>query len=219
MLSPSILTSLSSTKSIQYQQHQQHQQYQIKQFISSIRQHLQDFASFLLTKESVHFTILSFALTYPGLVHFIHIKKGVISSPQIVDLNEMDKHHEILHEIFGTYDIKPQTSIDTVIGKWRWPSVGRLKKLCDTMLYIGLSHSRQQSSPPSIQLLQESTSQHQGFHYLYLSDQQLRQQHDSVDVDPSDELLAVYFSFVPRNRILAMHQQLLSDVSQRHFLK
>ncbi|CAO3589196.1 unnamed protein product [Absidia cylindrospora] len=224
-------SALSSSKSIKYQQRQQHQ---LKQFTLSLRNGLHDFSSFLLTKESVHFSILSFALTYPGLVHFIHIKNGIITSPQLVDLNEMDKHHEILHEIYGIYDIKPTTSIDTVIGKWRWPTVTRLKKLCDAMLYHGLSSRH---APPKIHSLQAPTRQHQGYHYMYLSGQHYhhyhhhqQQQHEipvqgqqkhsfSMDQDHGDELLAMYFSFVPVDSIYAMHQQLLSDISQRHFFK
>ncbi|KAI8097749.1 uncharacterized protein BX664DRAFT_347703 [Halteromyces radiatus] len=249
-LPSSVLASLSSTKSLQYHQRQRQQHQQMKQFTSSLRFGLQDFTSFLLTKESVHFTILSFAANYPGLVHFIHIKKGVVSSPQLVDLNELDKHHEILYEIYERYDVKPTTTMDTLIGKWRWPSVSRLKKLCGDMLACGLSS---RLAPPKIRTLQHPTDHRQGFQFLYLSGRQqqlLRQHHrhhrhhhhhhhhrflhhyhhhqqqqhqqeqeQLVDQDHQDELLAVYFSFVPSDRIWAMHQQLLSDVSQRHFMK
>lgn len=155
----------------------------LKHFTHMIRQGMQDFSSFLLTKERTHFSILSFALTYPGLVHFIHVKKGVVASPHLVDLNERDKHHEILHEIFGLYG-------ETV--PWRWPAVPTLKRLGETMLY-GLAR-------------QHTGWQHEGFRYLYLA------QHDV-------ELVAVYFGFVPKNRIWAMHRQLLADVSQRHYSK
>ncbi|ORY98347.1 hypothetical protein BCR42DRAFT_497374 [Absidia repens] len=224
-------STLPSSKSVKYQQRQQHQ---LKQFTISLQNGLHDFSSFLLTKESVHFSILSFALTYPGLVHFIHIKNGIITSPQLVDLNEMDKHHEILHEVYGTYNIKPATSISTVIGKWRWPTVTQLKKMCDSMLYHGFSSRH---APPKIHSLQAPTRQRQGYHYMYLSGhhhrhhhQQQQQQHQnptqgqqkhsfSMDQDHDEELLAMYFSFVPVDSIYAMHQQLLSDISQRHFFK
>ncbi|ORZ15372.1 hypothetical protein BCR42DRAFT_416957 [Absidia repens] len=222
-------SSTSNSKSLQNQQHQQYYHQQIKQFTMMLRTSLCDFTSFLLTKEQVHFTILSFASTYPGLVHFMHIKKGVVFSPRLVDLNEMDKHHEILHEIFETYAIKPVTSQDTVIGKWRWPTVTRLKKLCANMLSTGLSS---RLSPPSIRSLQEPTRHRQGFQLMYLSGrhlqsnsnsqggtQQQQQQQNWVDLDHGDELLAIYFNFVPKDRIWAMHHQLLSDVSQRHFMK
>ncbi|CAO3592994.1 unnamed protein product [Absidia cylindrospora] len=224
MLSIDSSSTSNSSKSIQHQQHQHSYHQQIKQFTMMLRTSLHDFTSFLLTKEHVHFTILSFASTYPGLVHFMHIKKGVVFSPRLLDLNDMDKHHEILHEIFETYAIKPVTSQNTVIGKWRWPTVTRLKKLCANMLSVGLSS---RLSPPSIRSLQEPTRHRQGFQLMYLSGRQLQNssnnqdgtQQPLVDLDHGDELLAIYFSFVPKDRIWAMHHQLLSDVSQRHFMK
>jgi hypothetical protein len=92
---------------------------------------LQDFYTFLLIKEQTHFTSLSFATTYPGLVHFVYLDSGIMISPLLVDLNEMDKNHELLHEVYGKYNIKPETAMDDIMmitqHKWMWPTVSHLK--------------------------------------------------------------------------------------------
>jgi hypothetical protein len=192
----------------------------------ALRTGLYDFMSFLLTKERAHFTILSFASTYPGLVHFIHIKKGVVFTPQLVDLNDMDNNHEILHEIFQVYAIQPTTSstTTTMIGKWRWPTVTRLKKLCTNMISTSHFFSNSSSSsppppqPPFIRSIQEPTKHRQGFHVMYLSGHH-HLSNNNQHLDSGDELLAIYFSFVPQDRIWFMQHQLLSNVSQRYFMK
>ncbi|KAI9301087.1 hypothetical protein BJ944DRAFT_272008, partial [Cunninghamella echinulata] len=199
---PLLFSSTNNNKDIVL--HQQNQQ-MIKQISTSLKNALKDFSSFLLTKEVVHFTILSFAFSYPGLVHFVYIKDGILVSPQLVDLNELDKHHEILNIVFETYNIKPTNTMGTRIGKWRWPSVLRLKKLCDKMLNKGLSC---QSSTPCIRCIEESSKKHQGFKLLYLKG-------DEED----EELIAIYFNFVPEDRIWFMHRRLLLDLGQRHFQK
>ncbi|KAI8092410.1 uncharacterized protein B0P05DRAFT_583654 [Gilbertella persicaria] len=94
---------------------------QVKRFKSSLRSCLKDFSSFLLTKEATHFTNLSFATTYPGLVHFCHFDKGIMTSPSVVDLNELDKNHELLHEVYSRYN--------TDRCPWVWPNEPTLKKL------------------------------------------------------------------------------------------
>ncbi|CAO3634718.1 unnamed protein product [Cunninghamella blakesleeana] len=199
---PLLFSSTNNNKEIVLHQHNQQM---IKQISASLKNALKDFSSFLLTKEVVHFTILSFAFSYPGLVHFVHIKDGILVSPQMVDLNELDKHHEILNIVFETYNIKPTNTTGTRIGKWRWPSVLRLKKLCDKMLFKGLSC---QSSTPCIRSIQGSSKKHQGYKILYLKGEQ-----------QDEELLAIYFNFVPDDRIWLMHRKLLVDLGQRHFQK
>lgn len=98
---------------------------QVKLFKSQLRSSLSDFTPFLLTKEATHFTNLSFAVTYPGLVHFVHFNRDIMVSPALVDLNELDKNHELLHEVFGKY--YNTTSSDQCA--WKWPSEKSLKKL------------------------------------------------------------------------------------------
>ncbi|KAI9267398.1 hypothetical protein BY458DRAFT_490546 [Sporodiniella umbellata] len=98
---------------------------QVKQFKLSLRSCLSDFHSFLLTKESTHFTNLSFTATYPGIVHFIYFEKGIMITPSIVDLNELDKNHELLYQV--VYDNKTSNTLEK--KKWMWPSTARLKQL------------------------------------------------------------------------------------------
>lgn len=98
---------------------------QVKQFKTQLRSCLSDFTTFILTKEATHFTNLSFAVTYPGLIHFIHLDRGVMISPRLVDLNELDKNHELLHEVYGRY----YNTTCTDEGKWKWPAEASLKKL------------------------------------------------------------------------------------------
>ena len=95
---------------------------------------LADFSTFLLTKESTHFTNLSFATSYPGLIHFFHLNKGVMISPLLVDLNELDKNHELLHEVYGRYYNHNLTEQ----CKWKWPSELKLKKLVRTEFFFFL---------------------------------------------------------------------------------
>jgi hypothetical protein len=97
---------------------------QVKRFKSSLKSCLSDFTTFLLTKEATHFTNLSFAVTYPGLVHFVHFDKSIMTAPCLVDLNDLDKNHELLHEVYGKYN----TNI-TDRCKWVWPNEPTLKKL------------------------------------------------------------------------------------------
>jgi hypothetical protein len=140
-------------KQQQQQQQQQHQQHksavqqkvaplwkptsnQVKQFKTKLKSCLSDFTTFLLTKEATHFTNLSFAVTYPGLVHFIHLDhKGITISPLLMDLNELDKNHELLHEVYGKYYNSDPTAIHN--SKWKWPTEPNLKKLVSPLfLYL-----------------------------------------------------------------------------------
>ncbi|KAI8967918.1 hypothetical protein BDF20DRAFT_917168 [Mycotypha africana] len=96
---------------------------QVKMFKKNFRSYLKDFEAFLLTKESTHFTILSFAINYPGLIHFVHFdyEKGLMTAPLLIDLNDLDKSHELLHQIYEKYRYTDR--------QWIWPSEPRLKKL------------------------------------------------------------------------------------------
>ncbi|KAI8067412.1 hypothetical protein BDF21DRAFT_345656 [Thamnidium elegans] len=167
---------------------------QVKKFKSQLRSCLSDFTMFLLTKEATHFTNLSFAVTYPGLVHFVHLNRGVMVSPLLVDLNELDKNHELLHEMYGKYYNTSAT--DQCI--WKWPSESNLKKLCQRMLLLGISCRH---NPIKNRVLQESSNRE--YYFLYQR------------VSPHQELLAIYFSIVPVNRLWKMHQKLFQDISQR----
>lgn len=108
---------------------------QVKKFKSRLRSCLSDFTMFLLTKEATHFTNLSFAVTYPGIVHFVHLNRGVMFSPLLVDLNELDKNHELLHEVYGKYYSTSAT--DQCI--WKWPSESNLKKLVGFFFFFKLN--------------------------------------------------------------------------------
>jgi hypothetical protein len=46
-------------------------------------------------------------------------------SPILADLNELDKNHELLHEVYGKY--YNTASADQC--KWKWPTETNLKKL------------------------------------------------------------------------------------------
>lgn len=63
-------------------------------------------------------------MTYPGLVHFVHFDKGIMTAPRLVDLNDLDKNHELLHEVYGRYN-----AAITDRCKWVWPNEPTLKKL------------------------------------------------------------------------------------------
>ncbi|KAF7727800.1 hypothetical protein EC973_007031 [Apophysomyces ossiformis] len=103
---------------------------QLKTFRLSLQEALKDFSAFLLTKEATHFTILSFAVAYPGLIHFIYLEKGVMASPQLLDLNESDKDHELLHNVYQSYDLDTTAGLhDPTIQQWRWPCVSKLEDL------------------------------------------------------------------------------------------
>lgn len=96
----------------------------MKRFKLSAATYFSDFNAFLLTKEATHFTNLSFAVSYPGLVHFMHFNNGILTAPSLVDLNELDKNHELLHEVYGKYNISIAER-----SKWVWPNEPTLKKL------------------------------------------------------------------------------------------
>ncbi|KAF1804336.1 hypothetical protein V8B55DRAFT_1564493 [Mucor lusitanicus] len=165
---------------------------QVKRFKASLKSCLSDFTTFLLTKEATHFTNLSFAVTYPGLVHFVHFDKGIMTAPCLVDLNDLDKNHELLHEVYGKYN-----AAITDRCKWVWPNEPTLKKLCNEMIHLGLCYRQ---DPHRSRALQES-SDHE-YYFLY---QKTKHQ----------ELLAIYFSIIPSNRLWNMHQKLFNDISQR----
>jgi hypothetical protein len=105
---------------------------QVKQFKHQLKTCLSDFTTFLLTKESTHFTNLSFATTYPGLIHFYHLDKGIMISPLLVDLNELDKNHELLHEVYGKY----YNNTTTRSNKWKWPTEPKLRTLVSGTLFL-----------------------------------------------------------------------------------
>ncbi|KAG2204302.1 hypothetical protein INT47_009344, partial [Mucor saturninus] len=168
---------------------------QVKLFKSQLRSSLSDFTTFILTKEATHFTNLSFAVTYPGLIHFVHLDRGVMVSPRLVDLNELDKNHELLHEVYGRY----YNTTCTDEGKWKWPTETNLKKLCNQMLQLGISFRLDTTRTKAIK--ESSNSQ---YYFLY-----------QKGPHPHQELLAIYFSIVPPDRLWSMHQKLLNDICQR----
>ncbi|KAI9486794.1 MAG: hypothetical protein EXX96DRAFT_471668 [Benjaminiella poitrasii] len=157
---------------------------QVKRFKTSLKSCLSDFNTFLLTKEATHFTNISFAVTYPGLVHFIYFDKGIMTAPSLVDLNELDKNHELLHEVYEKYS--------TDQYKWFWPDEVDLKKLA-SLIYRHDSFK--------IKALEESVD-HQ-YYFVY----QKGPNHQ--------ELLAIYFTIIPTDRLWSMHQKLFYDISQR----
>ncbi|KAI8638267.1 hypothetical protein BD408DRAFT_423260 [Parasitella parasitica] len=165
---------------------------QVKRFKTTLRSCLSDFTTFLLTKEVTHFTNLSFAVTYPGLVHFVHFDKGIMTAPRLVDLNDLDKNHELLHEVYEKYNASIADRC-----KWVWPNEPTLKKLCNEMIHLGLCYRQ---DPHKSQALQESNDHE--YYFLY---QKIKHQ----------ELLAIYFSIIPPNRLWSMHQKLLNDIGQR----
>ncbi|KAI8368954.1 hypothetical protein BD560DRAFT_129625 [Blakeslea trispora] len=159
---------------------------QIKQFKTSLKDHLQDFYDFLLTKEATHFTNLSFALTYPGLVHFIHLNQHKMTAPSLVDLNELDTHHELLHQVYSQYSTDP--------CPWVWPRQHQLEQLCHQLLKLGY----QSSHHHMIQL-----SKDKAFYFLYHR------------LDPQQALFAVYFNMATPDRLWRMHHRLFQDINQR----
>ncbi|CEP19876.1 hypothetical protein [Parasitella parasitica] len=165
---------------------------QVKRFKSALNSCLADFTTFLLTKEATHFTNLSFAVTYPGLVHFVHFDKGIMTAPRLVDFNDLDKNHELLHEVYEKYNA---TIADRC--KWVWPNEPTLKKLCNEMIHLGLCYRQ---DPQKSRALQESNDHK--YYFLYQKTKH-------------EELLAIYFSIIPPNRLWSMHQKLLDDIGQR----
>ncbi|ORZ03061.1 hypothetical protein BCR43DRAFT_34075 [Syncephalastrum racemosum] len=89
---------------------------------SALEDQLRDFVAFLLTKEETHFSILSFVSSYPGLIHFIHVERGIVIAPQLVHLSS-----EHLYDMSDKYDL---ASLDHL----SWPSVEKLTDLCQDML-------------------------------------------------------------------------------------
>ncbi|KAG0184533.1 hypothetical protein DFQ28_010959 [Apophysomyces sp. BC1034] len=56
-----------------------------------------------------------------------------MASPQLLDINELDKNHELLHDVYGNYDLDTTSGLqDQMIGQWRWPCVSKLEKLGDS---------------------------------------------------------------------------------------
>ena len=109
---------------------------------SSLQEQLQDFRTFLLTKEATHFTVLSFITAYPGLLHFIHLKDGVMLAPRIVDLSEFNNNHGLLLEIGEKYHQWASSSSDddknasSSLPTWGWPSITKLHDLVSSILYF-----------------------------------------------------------------------------------
>ncbi|KAI8147179.1 hypothetical protein BJV82DRAFT_598081 [Fennellomyces sp. T-0311] len=158
---------------------------------TSLQERLQDFSTFLLTKEATHFTILSFITAYPGLLHFIHLKNGVMLAPTIVDLNEFNHNHRLLLEIGEKYE-EWATARET----WGWPSLTKLQDLCEQMV-------QNESHDQIRHVVKLDSSSGRGFQCAYQ-----RGKH-------GDLLMALYFSFIPKHAVLEMHQRLFMDVSQR----
>ncbi|EIE87887.1 hypothetical protein RO3G_12598 [Rhizopus delemar RA 99-880] len=168
---------------------------QVKQFKSTLKSYLSDFHSFLLTKEATHFTNLSFAVTYPGLIHFIYLKNGIIITPLLVDLNELDKYHELLYHII--YENK-MTILSSEQKKWTWPSIFRLKQLCTEMIHLS-ANCRETKKDRCIQ-----ESKDNEYHLLY--------QRGSKN----QELLSIYFNMNPPDRLWNMNHKLLNDLCQQN---
>ncbi|RCH91625.1 hypothetical protein CU098_006694 [Rhizopus stolonifer] len=166
---------------------------QVKQFKSSLRSYLADFHSFLLTKETTHFTNLSFAVTYPGIIHFIYLENGIMIAPSLVDLNELDKNHELLYQVVYDNNV---TNISEK-RKWMWPSTTRLKQLCNEMIHL----STDCRSIDKEKCIKESKDRE---HFL-LYERRSRNQ----------ELLSIYFNMIPPDRLWNMHHRLLNDLCQR----
>ncbi|KAI8381096.1 uncharacterized protein BYT42DRAFT_565226 [Radiomyces spectabilis] len=173
------------------------QAHQLQCLQQNLQDMLQDFSAFLLTKEAAHFTILSFAVAYPGLLHFMHMEKGIMVAPQLVDLNELDKDFEVLHGIFSRYDFHSKTTLYSA----QWPRATKLKRLSDQMACLG---DNMTSGSRIVRVLEDKgPGSPCEFTYLYQ-----RGQH-------GEELRALYFGFVPPERMWEMHQRLFQDISQR----
>ncbi|KAI8974746.1 hypothetical protein BDB01DRAFT_390655 [Pilobolus umbonatus] len=175
---------------------------QVKQFKTRLRIALSDFQSYLLTKETTHFTHLSFAVNYPGLVHFIHLKNGILVSPAMVDMNELDDHHELLHTIYSHYG-----HTET----WTWPTLKHLKQLVLFLsFYLSTTHSLPSFHTQCQDMIKICLSQsnsksiHESNHYTFLYEQH----HHS-------ELMAIYFNRIPIDRLWSMHQHLFIEIQQR----
>ncbi|KAI7848726.1 hypothetical protein BDC45DRAFT_522610 [Circinella umbellata] len=171
---------------------------------SSLQEQLQDFTTFLLTKEATHFTILSFITAYPGLLHFIHLKDGVMLAPRIVDLNEFNNNQGLLLEIGEKYHQWASSSSDhdqdesSSLPTWGWPSITKLHDLCEQMV-----RNNDQSHNRMYRTVQLDSSAGRGFQCIYQRDKY------------GDLLMGLYFSFIPKNVLMDMHQRLFLDVSQR----
>ncbi|KAI8059561.1 hypothetical protein BC940DRAFT_313401 [Gongronella butleri] len=190
-------------------------QQQIKQFSQALQLALRDFVSFLLIKEATHFTVLSFAMSYPGLVHFVHMHQGTMVSPRIVDLNDVDKHHEILQNVYQSYNIRPTASVldeccTSSLAQWHWPSLDLLHRLHTTMLSKAY-HTHQQHH--DIETKDDVMKQH--IHQLLPAS--LRHHgYDSITLTAGRQvLMAIYFSFIPRDAMWSMHQHLFLDLCRR----
>lgn len=99
----------------------------VKTLRTTLQDHLKDFSSFLLTKETTHFSILSFITNYPGLLHFIHIRNGSMLSPRIVDLTYLNQDHDLILEMGEKY--QEWVSCSETAPRWGWPSITRLEQL------------------------------------------------------------------------------------------
>ncbi|KAL0089382.1 hypothetical protein J3Q64DRAFT_1637077 [Phycomyces blakesleeanus] len=170
----------------------------LKAFRAALQEDLKDFMAFLLIKEAAHFTILSFIASYPGLVHFIYLQDGRMIAPQLVDLESLDKNCEALRALC---DEQGKANF-TCNNPWRWPTLGKLRKLSKEMMYCGLACREddvQYQMEPSL----ESHRQASRFNYVY--------QRGSK----GEELFGLYFGLVSPNRVWPMHRRLLQDISQR----
>ncbi|KAI9484828.1 hypothetical protein BDB00DRAFT_109918 [Zychaea mexicana] len=182
---------------------------------TSLQEHWQDFTTFLLTKEATHFTILSFITAFPGLLHFIHLKDGVMLAPRIVDLSEFNQNHGLLLEIGEKYQQWASSSSSSSLTTndvdnascqqqqqpsssftWGWPSITKLQDLCEQMV-------QNESHDEERHIVQLDSTAGRGFQCAYQ-----RGKH-------GDLLMALYFSFIPSNVLLDMHRRLFLDVSQR----
>ncbi|KAI9025924.1 hypothetical protein CLU79DRAFT_743764 [Phycomyces nitens] len=168
----------------------------LKAFRAALQEDLKDFMAFLLIKEAAHFTILSFIASYPGLVHFIYLQDGRMIAPQLVDLESLDKNCEALRALCD------EQGYTTCNSPWRWPTLGKLRRLSKEMMYCGLACREddvQYQMEPSL----ETHRQGSRFNYVYQRGPR------------GEELFGLYFGLVSPNRVWPMHRRLLQDISQR----
>ncbi|ORX48738.1 hypothetical protein DM01DRAFT_1111969 [Hesseltinella vesiculosa] len=183
-------------------------QQQIKLFNQVVQSTLKDFLSFLLVKEAAHFTILSFVVQYPGLVHFVYLHQGTMTTPRLVDLNDLDRQHEMLQHVYQSYRNNPVLA-DHPQLPFRWPTQNQLGRLHTNMLHQALNQHTPSAPaqpslfPPPVHCLLAPSTSHHGYDYLSLASH-----HDHL-------LMAVYYHFVPDPIKRAMHQQLFHDLCQR----
>ncbi|KAI7878657.1 hypothetical protein K492DRAFT_208838 [Lichtheimia hyalospora FSU 10163] len=171
----------------------------VKTLRTTLQDQLKDFSSFLLTKETTHFSILSFITSYPGLLHFIHIRHGSMLSPRIVDLTYLNQDHDLILEMGEKY--QEWVSCSEKAPRWGWPSVTRLEQLSEEMVKVAKASSVTTTAEYQVHQLPG----HPGFQCAF------RRAKDNS----GEYLMAMYFSFIPEAVVLDMHHRLFHDVGQR----